>query len=214
MITAQKSPVYISKHMNGKMEDMNAISTNTLTNTYCITMHNADKHYKKSNVICKSCYSMKSFKGYLHKNTKLYQRNSDLLSKDIIEFKDIPVINSLYFRFHAHGELINEMHLINLCRICVANPKVTFSLWTKRLDILNKVFDVRNDGKPKNLKIIYSNPIINKIVKTVPPLCDKVFNNVDKDKYVDEQNCTGRKCIECLTCYTDSPINVIVEGVK
>ena len=56
--------------------------------------------------------------------------------------------------------------------------------------------------------------IENKIVKTVPPLCDKIFNNVDKDKYIDEQNCTGRKCIECLTCYTDSPINVIVEGVK
>jgi len=206
--------IYISKHLNGKMEDMHAISTNTLTNPYCITMHNADKHYKKSNVICKSCYSMRSLNGYLYKNAKLYQHNSNLLSKDIIEFKDIPVINSLYFRFHAHGELINEMHLINLCRICVANPKVTFSLWTKRLDILNKVFDVRNDGKPKNLMIIYSNPIINKIVRTVPPLCDKVFNNVDKDRYIDEQNCTGRKCIECLTCYTDSPINVIVEGVK
>ena len=214
MITAQKSPVYISKHLNGKMEDMHAISTNTLTNPYCITMHNADKHYKNSKVICKVCYSMRSLNGYLYKNAKLYQHNSDLLSKDIIEFKDIPVINSLYFRFHAHGELINEMHLINLCRICVANPKVTFSLWTKRLDILNKVFNVRNDGKPKNLMIIYSNPVVNKIVRTVPPLCDKVFNNVDKDKYIDEQNCTGRKCIECLTCYTDSPINVIVEGVK
>ena len=214
MITAQKSPVYISKHLNGKMEDMHAISTNTLTNPFCITMNNADKHYKNSNVICKACYSMKSLKGYLHKNSKFYQQNSDLLSKDIIEFKDIPVINSLYFRFHAHGELINDMHLINLCRICVANPKVTFSLWTKRLAILNKVFDTLKNGKPKNLMIIYSNPVVNKIVRTVPPLCDKVFNNVDKDKYIEEQNCTGRKCIECLTCYTSSPINVIVEGVK
>ena len=213
MITAQKSPVYISKHLNGKMEDMHAISTNTLTNPYCNKMHKMIS-YPASKVICKSCYSMRSLNGYLYKNAKLYQHNSDLLSKDIIEYKDIPVINSLYFRFHAHGELINEMHLINLCRICVANPKVTFSLWTKRLDILNKVFDVRNDGKPKNLMIIYSNPVINKIVRTVPPLCDKVFNNVDKDKYIDEQNCTGRKCIECLTCYTSSPINVIVEGVK
>ena len=213
MITAQKSPVYISKHLNGKMEDMHAISTNTLTNFYCNKMHKEDIR-GATKVICKSCYSMRSLKGYLHKNSKLYQQNSDLLSKDIIEYKDIPVINSLYFRFHAHGELINEMHLINLCRICVVNPKVTFSLWTKRLSILNKVFDIRNEGKPKNLMIIYSNPYINKIVRTVPPLCDKIFNNVDKDKYIDEQNCTGRKCIECLTCYTDSPIDVIVEGVK
>jgi hypothetical protein len=94
MITAQKSPVYISKHLNGKMEDMHAISTNTLTNFYCNKMHKED------------------------------------------------------------------------------------------------------------------------IRVSLPSLCDKIFNNVDKDKYIDEQNCTGRKCIECLTCYTDSPINVIVEGVK
>ena len=42
----------------------------------------------------------------------------------------------------------------------------------------------------------------------------KVFNNVSKDSDT-KQNCTGRKCMDCLICYRkDSGTNVIVEAVK
>ena len=43
---------------------------------------------------------------------------------------------------------------------------------------------------------------------------DKVFNNVLEHENVEEQNCTGQKCKDCLACYKFGGTNVIVEKVK
>ena len=204
--------LYISRYMNGKMKDINSLSTNPLTNKYCV------KANKNPNTICSVCYSIKSLLTYRSKNTKLYENNNELLSKHPVEKFNRVVTNSLYFRFNSHGELINSKHLYNLCSICWSNPQTTFSLWTKRKDIVKNLFGKYEIKKPKNLIIIYSNPKINKIVKVVPnEYFDKIFNNVDKDMFMDEQNCTGKKCIACLKCYTKDTTfdnRIIIEGVK
>ena len=49
-------------------------------------------------------------------------------------------------RFHSHGELINETHLINLVNIALHNPHCNFALWTKRFDIISKYF--KKNKKP------------------------------------------------------------------
>jgi len=33
-------------------------------------------------------------------------------------------------------------------------------------------------------------------------------------EYVDEQNCTGQKCKDCMLCYNHSTTDTIVEKVK
>ena len=67
----------------------------------------------------------------------------------------LPTILDAFFRFNAHGELINLTHLENLVRIAKKNPHCNFALWTKRNDLIVKYFKTRD--KPKNFILVYSN---------------------------------------------------------
>ena len=188
-----------------KLDKIDNISTNTKTNDYCI------KQNKKQNTICFKCYSFKGLE--FRKNMiPLLQNNSDLLSKNIIDIDFLPIIYSIYFRFNSHGELINEIHLINLINIVNKNKHCNFALWTKRFDIIKPYFD--KNKKPKNFILVYSNPKINHIFKKPPKHFDRTFNNVYEDIEVDKQNCTGQKCADCLLCYQHNGVDTIVEKVK
>jgi len=108
--------------------------------------------------------------------------------------------------------MINAMHLENICKIAEHNPHCNVALWTKRKDIVSRMFAKRE--KPSNLILIWSNPKIDKVVYTPPKHFDRVFNNVSYEHKPDEQNCTGQKCKDCLLCYRHDTTNVIVEAVK
>ena len=41
----------------------------------------------------------------------------------------LPIILDAFFRFNAHGELINEINLINYINIALKNPHCTFSVY-------------------------------------------------------------------------------------
>ena len=198
--------VHIST-MSGKLQGLRAISTNTLTNPYCIKQ-NASGNGEN---ICTKCYSHSMLSTFRKNTAPALQRNSDLLGNEILSDAQIPFINDAFHRFSAHGELINEIHLANLCKICEFNPHTKFSLWTKRNDLVRKYFDTNE--KPANLTLLFSNPKIGTILKHPPKHFDKTFNNVHKGQFVEQQNCTGQKCMSCLLCY-NSPINTIVEEVK
>ena len=43
---------------------------------------------------------------------------------------------------------------------------------------------------------------------------DKTFNNVLENEFVEQQNCSGQKCKDCLLCYKFNDITTIVEKVK
>ena len=153
-----------------------------------------------------------------------WEKNSVLLKSGILT--ELPQFNSLYVRFHGHGELITETHFINLLLIAQYNPKTTFSLFTKRHKLVKKVLqgidwygsthasgqDVFIRKIPKNLILVYSNPIKDRVTDKKPQYFHKVFNTVTQENAQD--NCTGRKCIECLACYQLSGDSVLVERVK
>ena len=224
-----------------KMEGINNISSNTLTNEYCI------KQKDKKDIICNKCYSFKGL-NFRKSMVNVLQNNSELLSNSIIEWDNLPRIFDLYFRFSSHGELINLNHLENLNNICLKNPKTTFTLWSKRFDIVKKFFD--NNEKPSNLILIYSNPVLNKPLEKLPKYFDKTFNNVIKLSYKDfynqkimfidkkdinktlianikkdyetyknnfdkdnNINCF-QKCKDCLICYTFNNVKTIIEKAK
>jgi len=188
--------------MTGKLEHIPAINTNTLSNPFCVKMHNSGNPEN----ICTRCYSHKMLNGHRKNCAPTWQRNSDLLSQIALSDDQIPVINSHSFRFHGHGELINVRHYWNLCRIARKNPHCNFALWTKRRDI-------KLNARPDNLILIYSNPRIDKVMHKPPVGFDKVFNNTST--LTQSDNCSGRKCIECLQCYRlDSGTEVIIEKVK
>jgi len=112
-------------------------------------------------------------------------------------------------------DLSKNINLENYCNIALFNPSTNFALWTKRKDIIKAYFSVNK--KPKNLILIYSNPIISKPITKPPLYFDKVFNAVYKEQFIKEQNCTGQKCKDCLKCYNFSnkkKDNIIYEAVK
>ena len=189
--------------MSGKLAGIRAINTNTLTNKFCSTM-------RKTDAICNECYSASMLQGSRKNCQPAFQRNSDALSQPI-EYDDLPFINAAFYRFHGHGELINMAHMKNFHDIARKNPHCNFGLWTKRRDIIRQYH--LEYKQPNNLILIYSNPTVGTIRQ--PPVgFDKCFNVVHKDEFVENQNCTGQKCIECLKCYRQGGDSIIVEAIK
>lgn len=198
-------------NMTGKLEGMPAINTNTLTNNFCKKMHK-NVHPQS---ICAQCYSFRMLETYRANCATAWQKNSDILSKSVLSADELPVINNHSFRFDGHGELINLTHYFNLIRIAKKNQGCHFALWTKRLDIIRRASkSVSPDAvRPENLILIYSNPMIDRVMHKPPPGFDKVFNNTS-DRTRDD-NCSGRKCIDCLQCYRhESGVDCIIEQVK
>ena len=226
--------VHISK-LNGKLEGFQAISVNTITNKFCQDMHNM----KREDVICRKCYSFATLesKRFGSNLENALQRNSDILYKPL-DKNSLPFINAAYFRFDAHGELINHVHFKNLILIAKHNPHCKFALWTKRKDIVNLVkrdMKQNSDEFPNNLILVWSNPIVDDVHWQPPTNFDYVFNNVTSDevdvmykdwltdKYVMTTNavadkhykpCTGQKCKDCLNCYDFGNNPCVIEKVK
>ena len=178
---------------SGKMLGIPSLNTDTTENEFCKSMYNSSKE----NLICKECYSM-SMLNTFRKNCKpKFLNNSKYLSKKIHPREYLPTCPSTIGRFHSHGELINSKHLENLMNICLNQPMTTFTLWTKRKNIVNRV--LKNRDKPKNLILIYSNPYVDRLGIKLPKHFDKVFNNVSSK--TSNVNCEG-KCLDCMKCYT------------
>jgi hypothetical protein len=203
----QTKVIHIS-NMTGKLDGFKAISSNTITNPYCIKQNASGD----TNNICTKCYSHIMLKSYRKNMQASLERNSQALANTILPIDQLPVILDAFFRFNAHGELINDIHLTNLVNITIKNPSCNFALWTKQNGIIKKYFD--SHDKPSNLILIYSNPKISTILSKPPKYFDKTFNNVLESEYQDQQNCTGQPCKNCLLCYKHNGISTIVEKVK
>ena len=193
--------------MTGKLKDIPAINTNPIGNKFC------DKMSKDPNSICAHCYSRRMLLTYRSNCGDAWGKNQEALSKNILTKEEIPFVNNSFFRYHGHGELVNEKHFINFILIAKHNPHCTFALWTKRKDIIKK----QSENIPKNLILIYSEPKMNKTHNYVPKHFDKVFSVFDKT-YVKQNNivtnCDGVDCRKCLKCYKKKSTNIISEVLR
>ena len=217
--------------MIGKLIEFQAISDDTSSNGFCYDRYTKAKikNDKAGKVVdlCGVCYSQIMLTTY-RKNMRPALARNEFLAERLLEQDELPTYLRSVMRLDAHGELRTETvdpangkvikrynkftHIENYCRIAEHNPHCTFTLWTKRTDIVKPFFDSRD--KPKNLIIIYSNPKVGTILSKPPKHFDKTFNNVLEDEYVDDQNCTGQKCKDCLLCYQHGTTDTIVEKVK
>jgi len=176
--------IHVTTKMNGKMQGMVSINTSSLDNQFCKAM----SLVKDS--ICSKCYSNQMLKMYKTAQ-ECFRRNGELLSSKELEPAQIPFLNYHTVRFNAFGELINKQHFINLVKIAEHNPKTTFTLWTKRMDLVSK--------RPKNMIIIQSSYKIN-VKDEKHPLATKTFTVYNDDTSI---NCKG-PCATCMKCYNKS----------
>lgn len=210
-LTSLEKRVFIEKSISihsGKMEGIPSISTSVKLNPNCA------RNQACKGSICEHCYAnsyadfRKSLREKLEFNTIFYTTLE-------LEKRDIPLINSKYFRFESFGDLINTLQVKNYFTIARANPDTYFVLWTKNPAIISKALDKYNIAIPKNFRIIISELYINRAVsiryfnnlKKLYPFMNKLFTVYSAD-YIQENkikiNCGGKKCLDCLQCYDKS----------
>ena len=192
--------------MSGKLKGLQGINTNPLTNPFCNSMQKT-----KGDNICKHCYSRKMVTTFRENALPSWERNGNLLSKGIVGVNfPYPKLKGPLVRFNAHGELINGIHFINLCRIAYVYPDIQFALWTKRKDLVMRYLGVI----PPNMEMIYSEPIIDDLSTEIPKGFDKIFIVTSKKEHLSNGfPCHGKKCLECRECY-GLRSSVIIELLK
>ena len=190
--------------MSGKLEGIPALNTDTTSNKFCI------ERSKDKDSICSQCYSWNMLKTFRKSAVPRFLKNSNLISESVLDRSELPHPKSLVARFNGHGELINVNHVQNIVNFALSYPKVTFTLWTKKVSVIQSFF--RKNIKPKNLLFIYSNEKVDSISKKVPKYFDKTFNVVSNKTA--SVNCEG-KCIDCLKCYNlKDKTKQIIEVIK
>lgn len=199
----------VTWEMNDKLEGFASLSTSPLCNDNCI------KRMEAGDTVCAHCFSARMNKRFKNLAAKL-KRNAELLSTVDIQPEDVPFLNRAFFRFEAFGDLLNTQHFKNLCTIAEANPHTTFALWTKNPWIIPEALAEFGISKPENMIIVQSSVLLNQETTPANEYIDKVFTVYDK-KHAESVNinCGGRKCAECLRCYTKSDeIEYIAELLK
>ena len=191
-----------SKH---KMSGFQSLNTSVSQNKFCQKMRTCES------TVCSKCYASTMLKRY--KTMELNSiENGRILSENLFKIEDMPYINAKAFRLHSTGELMNNVHFMNYITLALKNPNTIFTLWTKRVSIVDGVLD--KCERPSNLILIYSSPVLN-IETAKPKNFDKTFTVFDKYTAEDEViNCGIKKCSECMLCYTHNNVTVIKELKK
>lgn len=206
-----ESKVWITTH-SGKMDGIRSISTNPLTNGFCVCSHSTTNE----RMICKHCYAhtYAKMRSALREHI---QKNSELLSSAVLVPSMLPTYDDMFMRFNSFGEIINTNHLINIFSICNKNPQTTHVIYTKRMNLI----EMFHCFIPKNLIVVESNPIINNIHCVPESWAANYVFNVVTNGYANENHipitCI-KQCNNCRKCYVsfkkERGSKYIVEALK
>ncbi len=199
---------FTTKH-NGKMAGMASISTSVTTNERCA------KNAQIKGSICEKCFAAKQMKVFPTMEKPMVE-NQRILTGSILPDELLPIINHIYFRFEAFGDLNNDIQVINYFNICKKNPRVKFALWTKNPDYIAAAI-AAGHAKPDNLNIVLSSLFLNKERKNPFPFVDKVFTVYSPDHIQENNvdiNCGAKSCFSCGLCYEKNGVSVINEKLK
>ena len=195
-------------HESGKIEGIQSIDSSAHNCTFCNQMRAS----KNPDLICHACYDYKleSFRENMKNRHGLQLKilSSVLFTGE--ELACLPIYTDK-FRLDSCGDIENTTQARNYLRICKSHVRTTFTLWTKNLVAIRKALELEN-GKPENLIIIFSDPIINGCGKNDTifkafPWIDYIFMVARKDdvqSFLDMgmNECNGKKCKDCgYKCY-------------
>ena len=194
-----------SYHESGKIEGITSFDASATNCLFCKLMRKAAT--RTAAHICAGCYDKaqeESFKGI-----NIINRHSlNMLIMQTIEFEEaeLVVINvSKIDRINSSGDTPNKTYAINMLRIAKVNRHAYFAYWAKNKEAV--IAACKEVGKPKNMKLVYSSPIINKAAE-LPKYFDFVFtvyvNEAETRKAIENgaRECNGKKCRDCgYKCY-------------
>lgn len=201
--------IHITTHdKRGKLEGLRSVNTSVEQNPFCQALR------QQTGTICKSCFACPMEARYSRFRAKI-KNNFDLLTSVVVPVDRLPRIWDRYFRLHSVGELVNLTHFQNFVNLATVNPDTRFTLWTKNRAIVNEWVKI-NGLPPFNLTLVYSSPMLNH-EEILPAYFDKVFTVYDRETITAENisiNCGGKKCKDCMLCYSQNDVVYIREQKK
>jgi hypothetical protein len=155
---------HAKKKVGNKMDKLLSLNTNPFDNPFCMSMNRNGCSQRACSsahpFICGSCYSITTMSRQGASRWH-FNNNLSILSRGIICEKQMPEFSpEETVRFNAEGELVNNVHLINLINIAAVNPRTVCTLFTKRWDILDDVINKCGYAPPKNMPIMFSNSYV------------------------------------------------------
>lgn len=205
-----KSIMHISDNMSGKMHDIPSVSTSCMCNPIC------KARMKNGNSICASCFAVATINHYKTLGVAM-ENNYELLNADVLPFEMLPNLKKTVeiTRIESFGDVASETQAENYHRFITKNPHVMFAWWSKNMKIIEPIFN--RLGKPSNVVMIESSPMVNVEIKPSSWIVDKVFTVFD-DEYIKahnvEINCGARDCNTCRRCYKKSTEKSVKERLK
>lgn len=190
----------ICTNHRAKMQGMYSLSTTPRFNPHC----KANRAIKGS--ICEKCFSVATLNAQKNQD-RLYCLNTRTLMYRELTSADMPIINAMWFRLEAFGDLGTVIQAKNYMLLANCNPHCTFAWWTKNPVYIGLAI---NDGieKPANTIVIFSSLFRNQVTKVPFDFIDKVFTVYDTED-IAPINCGKRSCVSCRRCYTHNATNEI-----
>lgn len=195
--TTNLSPVHVSDSMTGKMAGIPSISTSCICNPIC------QKRMTDNNSICSKCFAAATV-GRYDNMTAALESNYYLFNESVLNLDLLPRFGNVRFvRLESFGDCGSVTHAINFINLCKVNPDITFACWTKNPRFYDAAFQVAG-GKPDNLIMVISSPIIGKVAEKKYAWIDKIFTVYSADQIEKgniDINCGARCCMTCRRCY-------------
>ena len=192
-------------HDGGKIAGVTSYDSTATNCQFCQAMRKAAANNPAH--ICRYCYDYAqehSFRG-----ANIVNRHSlNMLIMQSIDFTvdELRMVNATYInRINSSGDTPNETYARNMLRLAYANPAFKFAYWAKNTGAVIAACDEL--GKPANMTLVQSSPIIGKPVK-LAKYFDIVFTvyatkeDINAALAAGAKECNGKKCRDCgYKCY-------------
>ena len=195
----------VAYHDSGKIEGISSLDSSSTNCGFCEMMRETAKNNPLH--ICGYCYDYAQEHDY--KGINVLNRHSlNLLIMSTIEFtrEELATLpGTQLIRINSSGDTQNFIYACNMINYIWAHPYTKTAYWAKNVIPVIQACD--KYGKPKNVKLVQSSPIIGHTAK-LAKYFDYVFTvyvtKEDVKKAVENgaMECNGKKCADCgYKCY-------------
>ena len=201
-----KSIVHVSDAMSGKMYGIPSVSTSCIKNPICLA------RMRDGNSICSKCFAKATINHYSALG-KALESNYEILTESVLPMEMLPKFKDTVeiVRIESFGDVANITQAINYANMVRNNPHVTFAWWSKNMHIIRMAFE-KTGGKPSNVIMVESSPIMDVVHKPSCDIVDKTFTVFTWNNPL--INCGKRSCNTCRRCYRFDTDMAVYEALK
>lgn len=205
----------VAYHDGGKIEGIFSLDSSATSSEFCKAMRKAAQNNPAH--ICGMCYDYTQEHNFKGRNVR-NRHTLNLLIMSTVEFtrEELSILPSgLLNRINSSGDTENIIYARNMINYAFSHPCGKIGYWAKNILPIIRACDEL--GKPRNLVLVQSSPIIGKVVP-LAKYFDYVFVVFATKEDIEEAlkngacECNGRKCKNCgYSCYNKLwPKNAII----